>query len=69
MALSSAAKTSGWSASSTVLVLWLCSCPRPKKFWIVVVLCTPFCHLEVARQVNWAASAASFNASRASSSA
>ncbi len=30
MALSVAAKTSGWSASSTVSVLWLCSSPRPK---------------------------------------
>ena len=69
MPLSGAAKTSGWSASNTVSVLWLCSSPRPKKFWIVVVLCTPFCHLEEARQVNWAASGAPFSTSRASSSA
>ena len=34
-----------------------------------MVLCTPFCHLEVARQVNWAASGAPFSTSRASSSA
>ena len=69
MPLSAAAKTSGWSASNTVSVLWVCSSPRPKKFWIVVVLWTPFCHLEEARQVNWAASGAPFSTSRASSSA
>ena len=50
-------------------VLWVCSSPRPKKFWIVVVLCTPFCHCDVARQVNWAASGAPLSTSRASSSA
>ena len=35
----------------------------------LVVLCTPFCHLEDARQVNCAASGAPFSTSRASSSA
>ena len=34
-----------------------------------MVLWTPFCHLEEARQVNWAASGAPFSTSRASSSA
>jgi hypothetical protein len=49
--------------------LWLCSAPRPKKFWIVVVLCTPRSHLDDARHVNCAASGAPARTSRASSSA
>ena len=32
--------------------LWLCSSPRPKKLWTLIVLCTPLCHLADARQVN-----------------
>src|SRR5262245_15584630 len=69
MPMSVAANTSGWSASNTASVLWVCSSPNPKKFWILVVLCTPFSHLDDARQVNWAASGAPRNTSRASSSA
>jgi hypothetical protein len=69
MPLSSAAKTSGWSAAKVDSVLWVCSWPRPKNFWMVVVLCTPLSHLEDARQVNWAASGAPLSTSRASSSA
>src|SRR5215469_4805086 len=69
MPLSVAAKISGWSASNTVSTLWLCSCPRPKKFWMVVVLCTPSRHVEDARQVNCAASGAPLSISRASRSA
>src|SRR3984957_10010645 len=34
-----------------------------------MVVCTPPCHLEDARQLNWAASGAPFSTSRASSSA
>src|ERR1035438_2221677 len=69
MPLSSAAKTSGWSASNVHSSLWLCSSPRPKKLWTLIVLWTPVCHLEDARQVNCAASGAPFSTSRASSSA
>ena len=69
MPLSSAAKTSGWSASNDHSSLWLCSSPRPKKLWTLIVLWTPLCHLADARQVNWAASGAPFSTSRASSSA
>src|ERR1700691_5709664 len=69
MPSSSAAKTSGWSASNVHSCLWLCSSPRPKKLWTLIVLCTPLCHLADARQVNWAASGAPFSTSRASSSA
>ncbi len=69
MPLSGAAKTSGWSASNCVSVLWVCSSPSPKKFWIDTLVCTPPCHVEEARQVNCAASGAPFNASRASSRA
>src|SRR5580693_5778620 len=69
MPLSSAAKTSGWSASNDHSSLWLCSSPRPKKLWTFIVLWTPPCHLADARQVNWAASGAPFRTSRASSSA
>ena len=36
---------------------------------MVVVLSTPFFHVDVARQVNWAASGAPFSTSRASSNA
>ena len=36
---------------------------------MLAVLCVPFCHLQEARQVNFAASGAPFRASRASSSA
>src|SRR5580765_5165809 len=67
--LSEAAKTSGWSASNTASVLWLCSAPRPKKFWIDVVLWTPCSHLDDAFHVNWAASGAPARTSRASRSA
>ena len=52
MPLSAAAKTSGWSASNAHSALWVCSCPRPKKLWTLIVLCTPVCHLADARQVN-----------------
>src|ERR1022692_4619259 len=52
MPLSSAAKTSGWSASNTDPSLWLCSSPRPKKLWTLIVLWTPLCHVADARQVN-----------------
>src|ERR1035438_4509118 len=69
MPSSSAAKTSGWSASNVHSCLWLCSSPRPKKLWTLIVLWTPLCHLADARQVNWAASGAPFSTSRASSSA
>src|SRR5271170_7827407 len=69
MPLSSAAKTSGWSASNDHSSLWLCSSPRPKKLCTLIVLWTPLCHLADARQVNWAASGAPFSTSRASSSA
>ena len=69
MPLSSAANTAGWSASKTCSALWLCSSPRPKKGWTLIWVCTPFCHCDVARQVNWAASGAPFSTSRASSSA
>ena len=69
IASSGAAKTSGWSACSTVSSLWFCSSPRPKKFWILVLVWTPPSHLEVAFQVNWAASGAPFSTSRASRSA
>src|ERR1700689_249850 len=66
---SSAAKTSGWSASNVHSSLWFCSAPRPKKLCTFIWLCTPPCHLADARQVNWAASGAPFRTSRASSSA
>src|ERR1039458_4023348 len=69
MPLSSAAKTSGWTASNVHSSLWLCSSPRPKKLWTLIVLWTPLCHLADARQVNWAASGAPFSTSRASSNA
>src|SRR6266568_4940799 len=69
MPLSSAAKTSGWSASNDHSSLWLCSSPRPKKLFTLIWLWTPFCHWADARQVNWAASGAPFSTSRASSSA
>src|ERR1700684_2883710 len=69
MPTSVAAKTSGWSASKTDSCLWFCSAPRPKKSLTVMVAGTPPCHLEDARQVNWAASGAPFRTSRASSSA
>ena len=69
MPLSVAAKTSGWSASNTDSRRWLRSSPRPKKLFTLIWLCTPFCHLADARQVNWAASGAPFSTSRASSSA
>ena len=69
MPLSSAAKTSGWSASNIDSVLCSAPAPRPKKFWTVVVLATPFFQVEVARQVNCAASGAPLSTSRASSSA
>ena len=52
-----------------VSVLCCCSWPRPKKPWTFVLLCVPFCHLQDARHVNFAASGAPFSASRASSSA
>src|SRR5215813_2010836 len=51
MPLSVAANTSGWSASNTASLLWLCSAPRPKKFWIEVVLWTPCSHFDEARHV------------------
>src|SRR5579871_1111309 len=69
MPLSCAANTSGWSASNTASVLWLCSAPSPKKFWIDVVLWTPFSHFDDARHVNCAASGAPARTSLASSSA
>jgi hypothetical protein len=40
-----------------------------EEVWTLIVLWTPFCHLDDARQVNWAASGAPFSTSRASSSA
>ena len=69
MPLSSAAKTAGWSASKRRSTLWFCSSPRPKKFWTLIWLWTPFCHDEVARHLNWAASGAPISTSRASSNA
>src|ERR1700722_1826000 len=69
MPLSVAAKTSGWSAWKTDSCRWLCAPPSPKKFSTLISLCTPVCHFDDARQVNWAASGAPFRTSRASSSA
>ena len=70
MPLSSEAKISGWSASNDVSVLWVCSSPRPKKsFTFALAVGAVLTHLQEARQVNFAASGASFNASRASRSA
>ena len=43
--------------------------PEAEEVLDLVVLWTPLCHLEDARQVNWAASGAPFSTSRASSSA
>src|ERR1022692_2606275 len=48
MPLSSAAKTSGWSASNVHSSLWLCSSPRPKKLWTLIVLWTPLCVADIA---------------------
>ena len=63
-AWSSEAKTSGWSASKVNSVLWFCSSPSPKNPLMVERLWVPFTHLQVARQVNLAASGAAVRASR-----
>src|SRR6516162_10701563 len=68
-ALSSAAKTWGWSASTVNVLLRDCSAPSPKKLPIAERLCVPFSHSQLARHLNCAASGACCNASRAPSSA
>src|SRR6516165_9327874 len=68
-ALSSDAKTCGWSASTLNVLLRDCSAPSPKKLPIAERLCVPFNHSQVARHLNCAASGAFSNASRAPSSA
>src|SRR3954466_5224631 len=55
--------------SNEYLVRWLCSSPRPKKPSTFELLCVPFCHSQVARHSNFAASGAAVSASRAPSSA
>ncbi len=65
-ALSSAAKTSGWSASTVKVRPRCCSSPRPKKPSTVERLWVPFSHSQLARHLNWAASGAASRALRAS---
>src|SRR5262245_25465817 len=68
-ALSSAAKTCGWSASIMNVLLRDCSAPSPKKLPIAERLCVPFSHSQLARHLNWAASGVFSSASRAPRSA
>src|SRR6516225_4115551 len=68
-ALSSAAKTWGWSASTVNVLLRDCSAPSPKKLPIAERLCVPFSHSQLARHLNFAASGTSCKDSRAPSSA
>src|SRR5215216_3865257 len=68
-ALSSDAKTCGWSASTVNVLLRDCSAPSPKKLPIAERLCVPCSHSQLVRHLNCTASGAFFNASRAPSSA
>src|SRR5262249_30867339 len=68
-ALSSAAKTCGWSASTVNVLLRDCSAPSPKKLPITERLWVPFSHAQLARHLNCAACGAFSKASRALSSA
>src|SRR5262249_48498866 len=69
IAWSSDAKISGWSASNELSVLCCCSCPRPKKPWILALPCVPLIHWHLARQLKAVPPGAPFNAWRASTSA
>src|SRR5262249_31732789 len=68
-ALSSEAKTCGWSASTVNMLLRDCSAPSPKKLPMAERLCVPLSHSQLARHLNWAASGAFSSASRAPRSA
>src|SRR5215468_4914690 len=68
-ALSSDAKTCGWSASTANVLLRDCSAPSPKKLPIAQRLCVPFSHSQLARHLNCAACGACSKDSRALSSA
>src|SRR5436190_17838754 len=68
-ALSSDAKTFGWSASTVNVLSRDCSAPRPKKPPITERLCVPVTHSQLVRHLNWAASGAFSSASRAPNSA
>src|SRR5262245_51576321 len=68
-ALSSDAKTCGWSASRVDVLFRECSVPSPKKSPITERLCVPFNHAQLARHLNCAACGACSKAWRAPSSA
>src|SRR5262245_27298870 len=68
-ALSSAAKTCGWSASTVNIFFRDCSAPSPKKLLITERLCVPISHSQLARHLNCAASGTCSKDSRALSSA
>src|SRR5580692_4122378 len=67
--LSSESKHSGWSTSNSYVARWCCSAPRPVKPSTVEWLWVPLRQVQLARQVNWAASGAPDSAPRASSRA
>src|SRR5579863_2653187 len=67
--LSCAAKHSGWSTSNSYVVRCRCSAHRPVKPATVDWLWAPLRQVQLARQVNWAASGAADSAARASSRA